>query len=108
MVANLYADIPEMPAEEYIQEILVRPIIRIERIVSRGHCSPQGFWYDQDWEEWVLLLQGKAGLEFKDDPSVMELKPGDHVLIAAHERHRVAWTARDEDTVWLAVHMPSP
>ena len=105
MVDSLFAKIPEKLADEHFQEILSRPGIRIERIVSRGHNSPEGFWYDQDDDEWVLLVQGKAGLEFEEDASIAELNAGDHLLIPAHRRHRVAWTSESVDTVWLAVHM---
>ena len=76
--------------------------VRIERIVSRGHASPPGFWYDQAEHEWVALLAGQARLEFEGD-EVRELAPGDCLLIPAHQRHRVAWTTPATDSVWLAV-----
>jgi cupin 2 domain-containing protein len=75
---------------------------RIERIVSRNHVSPPGFWYDQDADEWVLLLRGSATLEF-DNGSAVELHAGDYLTIPSHVRHRVART--DAETVWLAVHL---
>ncbi len=75
---------------------------RIERIVSTGQSSPQGYWYDQDEAEWVCLLKGSAGLKFEDEDQVRVLKPGDWVLIEAHRRHRVEWTDAGV-TVWLAV-----
>ncbi len=105
MIANLFADLPADGEDESFQEILSRPDIKIERIVSRGHRSPKGFWYDQDGDEWVLLVQGNAGLEFEGDAATVDLKPGDHLLIPAHQRHRVAWTSENEDTIWLAVHI---
>lgn len=105
MISNLFAEIPDVLKDEDFQEILSRPGLRIERIVSRGHRSPDGFWYDQDRDEWVLLVQGSAGLAFEGSPSATVLKPGDHILIPAHRRHRVAWTSETEDTIWLAVHM---
>jgi cupin 2 domain-containing protein len=76
--------------------------LRIERIVSRGHASPAGFWYDQDEDEFVLLLAGSATLAFQEHPP-LELAPGDHVLIPAHVKHRVERTDPAADTVWLAV-----
>lgn len=76
---------------------------RIERIVSHGHCSPPGFWYDQRESEWVLLVQGEAVLHFEAGDRRVRLAAGSHVHIAAHERHRVEWTRPDTDTVWLAV-----
>jgi cupin 2 domain-containing protein len=77
--------------------------VRVERIVSRGHVSPAGFWYDQTQDEWVVLLAGAAELSFADGRRV-RLAPGDHVHLPAHERHRVEWTDPAQETVWLAVH----
>ena len=77
--------------------------VRIERIVSRGHASPPGFWYDQEQSEWVALLAGEAELHLEQGDLRLHLRPGDHVTIAPHVRHRVAWTHPDQDTVWLAV-----
>ncbi len=105
MPSNLFANLPAAMEQESFQEILSRPGINIERIVSRGHCSPKDFWYDQEADEWVLLVRGGAGLEFEGDDAVVELKPGDHLLIPAHRRHRVAWTSESGDTIWLAVHL---
>ena len=101
-MSNLFADIPgKLPAE--LVEVLARGDgVRIERIVSRGHVSPEGFWYNQDESEWVVLLQGAARLRFEDRE--VELGPGDYLHIPAHRRHRVEWTSPDEPTVWLAVH----
>lgn len=75
--------------------------MRVERIVSRGHTSPDDFWYDQDEHEWVLVLSGRAVLRFEDGD--VALGPGEHVDIPAHVKHRVQWTSPGEDTVWLAV-----
>lgn len=105
MVSNLFTGIPDVFGDEHLQEILSTANIRIERIVSRGHASPEGFWYDQNQDEWVLLVRGSAGLAFEGDPNVIELNAGDHLLIRAHQRHRVAWTSDTEDTIWLAVHI---
>lgn len=101
-MSNLYADMPNtLPAE--IVNVLARGNgVRIERIVSRGHVSPEGFWYNQDESEWVVLLVGAARLRFEDRE--VALFPGDYLHIPAHQRHRVEWTAPDEPTVWLAVH----
>ena len=102
---NIFEDVPEGPLdEERLTELLAAPGLRIERIVSTGQASPPGFWYDQDWAEWVLVLAGSAGLLFEDEAEPRVLGPGDHVLIPAHARHRVAWTDPGRPTVWLAVH----
>ncbi len=102
-VNNLFADIPREMPEELVGEILRTNAFRVERIVSRGQASPPGFWYDQDTDEWVLLVKGSASLSFADG-SEIALAPGDHLLIPRHVRHRVERTAPEGDTVWLAVH----
>ena len=102
MNANLFADVPgDLPAE-LCTVLLERGGVRIERIVSRGHASPEGFWYDQDRHEWVAVLQGAARLRFDD--RVVEMRAGDAIDIPARTRHRVEWTTPDSPTVWLAVH----
>lgn len=102
--ANIFAGIEPASAEEQLFEILSRPGLRIERIVSTGQASLPGFWYDQPWDEWVIVLKGAARLKFEDQDPVLALGSGDYVLIPAHTRHRVEWTAQDQPTVWLAVH----
>ncbi|MDA8017861.1 MAG: cupin domain-containing protein [Thermoanaerobaculia bacterium] len=94
---------PPEAKDEQVLELLRRGPVRAERIVSTGQASAPGFWYDQDEVEWVLLLAGAAGLRFEDEDRVRELRPGDHVLIEAHRRHRVEWTAQSEPTIWLAL-----
>jgi cupin 2 domain-containing protein len=103
MIGNLLANLPPTDAGEQFQQLLAVENLRIERIVSRGDASPEGFWYDQHWHEWVLVLQGAARLRFEGEQP-LELRAGDHVEIPAHRRHRVDWTAPDEPTIWLAVH----
>lgn len=100
--ANLFAALPASSPEELFATLLDRPGLRIERIVSYGHASPEGFWYDQPQGEWVALLTGWAKLRFED--RVVELRPGDYLDIPAHTRHRVEATSSDEPAVWLAVH----
>jgi cupin 2 domain-containing protein len=101
---NLFADLPTDISNEVVTRLVEAENIRIERIVSLGHASPDGFWYDQDQTEWVLLLRGAALLQFDDEVQPVPLKPGGFVDIAAHRRHRVIWTTPDEPTIWLAVH----
>jgi cupin 2 domain-containing protein len=105
--SNLLESVPETLPEEFSQKILTQSGVTIERIVSRGHHSPEGFWYDQTWDEWVLLTRGNAGLEIEGQPDMIELHAGDHLLIPAGTRHRVAWTDEKNDTIWLAVHIHS-
>jgi cupin 2 domain-containing protein len=103
-VSNLLTDVPPATATETIDELLATSNVRIERIISHGHASPEGFWYDQEWAEWVVVLRGSAGLMFEGESEPRALKAGDHIHIPAHARHRVTWTDPDETTVWLAVH----
>ncbi len=99
---NLFSELPATLPEELIEVLAENRNVRIERIVSTGHASPEDCWYDQDDCEWVLVLQGSAGLVFEDGET-LQMLPGDQALIAAHRKHRVSWTTPDEPTVWLAV-----
>ena len=99
---NLF-DLPEVPQGEEISETLLStPTLRIEKIVSRGHASPEGFWYDQPEDEWVALLQGEATIAWEDGRT-RKLVAGDWLLIPAHERHRVESTSEEPPCVWLVV-----
>lgn len=98
---NIFANIPQDLPTEIIETLLTSRNLRIERIISHGHYSPNDFWYDQNEHEWVLLLQGSGIIEFENDE--IKLEPGDHLLINAHCKHRVKWTDPDSETIWLAV-----
>jgi cupin 2 domain-containing protein len=100
---NLFADIPGETPDESCTQIVRSENIRIERIVSWGQASPPGFWYDQEMDEWVLLVKGSASLRFIDGREIA-LTPGDHLLIPRHMRHRVERTAPEGETIWLAIH----
>ena len=103
VTSNLLADLPTDLPEELIQVLVENQHVRIERIVSTGHASPEGFWYDQDEAEWAVVLKGEAKLLFEGDIEPITMRPGDHVLIPTHRKHRVEWTTPGEPTVWLAV-----
>jgi cupin 2 domain-containing protein len=100
---NIFDNIPATLPEELFEILLNQEFLKIERIVSQGHCTRIGEWYDQDWAEWVLLLQGEAILGYEDGNTIT-LQTGDYVLIPAHIRHRVEWTQPDSNTIWLAIH----
>lgn len=102
--SNLLADLPDARAGEVFTELLARPGIRLERIVSRGQSTPEDAPMVQDRDEWVLLIEGEAGLRIEDSAEVV-LKPGDYLTIAAGQRHWVTFTAKDRATVWLALHI---
>ena len=103
-MTNLFDPIPPEVTAEIFQVLLSTAHFRLERIVSAGQATPPGEWYDQEDHEWVALLTGGAGLRFEDEPEPRVLSPGDHLLIPAHRRHRVEWTAPEAPTVWLALH----
>lgn len=102
MIDNLINDLPESLPDELVDVLAKNAHVRIERIVSTGHRSPEGFWYEQDQHEWVALLKGQATLAYQNGREV-HLKPGDQILIPAQQKHRVQSTSEAEPTVWLAV-----
>ncbi len=103
-IENLFDGIPGELPQELFTDLLNTADFRIERIVSYGHSSPEGFWYNEDGHEWVILLRGSAVIEFEGETDPVELRPGSYVNIPAHTKHRVARTALEEKTVWLAIH----
>ena len=100
--ANLLADIPAAINTEIFERLVANDAVRIERIVSQGHSSPAQGWYDQDDNEWVVVLQGAGIIEFESGDTV-RLEAGDYVNLPAHTKHRVNWTDPDQQTIWLAV-----
>ena len=100
---NIFKDLPASQSEEVMETLVERGKVRIERIISHGQATPAGEWYDQDWDEWVVLLNGSAVLRLEGDKELHFMKSGDHLLIPAHCRHRVDWT--DPLALWLAVHI---
>ena len=102
--ANLFAKLPSARRAEAFSALLDRPEVRIERIVSHGQATPEDEPMVQAQDEWVVLLQGEAGIRIEDSVAVT-LRPGDYLTIAGGQRHWVTFTAKDEPTVWLAVHV---
>jgi len=102
---NLFQDIASAGADEQVTVLLEQAGLRIQRIVSHAHASPPGHWYDQDDAEWVLVVSGAAGLLIEGEREPRRLAAGDYVFLPPHVRHRVEWTAADQPTVWLAVHL---
>jgi cupin 2 domain-containing protein len=100
---NLLRDLPDAVKAEVTDVLLQTAAVRVERIVSHGQASPEGFWYDQDEAEWVVVLAGAARLRFADESESQVFGPGDQIHIAAHRRHRIDWTDPAQPTVWLAV-----
>ena len=102
-IANVFELIPKDLSQEVFSDILRGDNVRIERIISKGHSSPDLGWYDQNEHEWVMVLQGEARLSFENKDDVL-LVAGSHINIPAHTKHKVAWTRPSTETVWLAVH----
>ena len=102
VVKNMFARVTENSAEEEFVTLFENSALKIERIVSHSHASPEGFWYDQAEDEWVIILRGEANLEFASGEQ-MELGEGDYLTIPRHLRHRVRRTG--PETIWLAVHL---
>jgi len=101
---NLFNGIPSKLHNELFNTLLEKDGIEIERIVSDGQATPSGEWFDQGWDEWVLLVSGGATLLFEDEPVPVIMRPGDHIMIPAGCRHRVESTDTLQKTIWLAVH----
>lgn len=99
---NFFSNIPDKIPEEIIETVFKSDTFRIERIISKGHSNPEDFWYNQDENEWVLVLEGNAIIRYEDDTSV-KLKKGDYIFIPSHKIHRVEWTDPTQLTIWLAI-----
>lgn len=102
--SNILANLPAARPCEIFETLVDSASVRIERIISNGQSTPEGEWFDQELDEWVLVLAGSAGLLFEDSQEPQRLEVGDYALIPAGCRHRVAWTDPAVKTVWLAVH----
>ena len=100
---NIFDDIPKNIKSEIFETLIDSDDVQIERIISKGHTSPASGWYDQDKNEWLIVLKGEAILSFADKSS-LKLKAGDFINIPAHKKHKVEWTNPDTETIWLAVH----
>jgi len=98
---NIFKNLPEDLSTEVLETLLQGNNIRIERIISQGQSSAESFWYDQTEHEWIILLQGRAAIRFKD--GLQQLSAGDYLLIPAHKKHRVEWTQADSTTIWLCI-----
>jgi cupin 2 domain-containing protein len=114
---NILASLPDAGQGEVFETLALGQGVLIERIVSRGQRSAEGFWYEQEREEWVMVVRGRATLRFEIDGEAdrevrtvriesIDLEHGDCVTIPAMQRHRVEWTDPEQETVWLAIHYP--
>jgi cupin 2 domain-containing protein len=102
-MTNIF-DLPQASISgEIFERLASGDRILIERIISTGQTTPHGQWYDQNTDEWVILLQGEAELSFADG-SRQRLRAGDYLLIPGHQKHRVESTSTEPACIWLAVH----
>jgi cupin 2 domain-containing protein len=107
VIRNIFSEIPNSINGEMFEILTRNEHFMLERIISSGQATPPGEWFDQDTNEWVILLSGGAGLVFEDEAGECVMHPGDYVHILTHRRHRVGWTDSKEKTVWLAIHYGS-
>ena len=103
-MGSLFDGIPDELPDELFETICSSECVKVERIVSKGHASPEGFWYDQEWNEFVLVVKGSAGLLIEGEADMVTLSAGDYINIPSHVRHRVEWTDASCKTIWLVVH----
>jgi len=103
--SSVFTGIPAQLATEHFERLAGAGAVLIERIISRGHRSAEGFWYEQSRHEWVMVVKGSATVRWEDGGTTL-LRAGDHLVIPAQCRHRVEWTDPDSDTIWVAVHYP--
>jgi cupin 2 domain-containing protein len=99
---NMLSGIPNTIPEEVVSGIIETGSVRIKKIISKGHHSPDDEWYDQSENEWVMVVKGSGVLVFENGETVA-LTSGEYLNIPAHTRHRVSWTDPEEETIWLAV-----
>ena len=102
MKKNIFDNIPASIHKEIVETLIETDDVKIERIVSKGQSSPKGFWYDQDENEWLIVLKGSAKLLFENN-ELIQLSAGDYINIPAHKKHRVEWTDPETETIWLTI-----
>ena len=102
-VSNIFSNIPFAQQEELFEVLIRNDAIRIERIISTGQICQPSDWYDQEKDEWVIVLKGRAALSFENQPTI-HLNEGDYINIPAHVRHKVSWVDPNDKTIWLAIH----
>ena len=100
---NIFESIPDNLNEEIFENLVQSKDIKIERIISKGHTSPESGWHDQEQNEWVLILKGEAIISFETEKEII-LRAGNYFNIPAHTKHKVSWTNPKTVTIWLAIH----
>jgi len=108
MNGEIFKNLPDASKAEQLETLCKSAGFRVERIVSAGQCSPEGFWYDQNWDEWVVMLRGGATLQLQDPEQTLYLATGDWIFLPAHRKHRVESCSKEPPAIWLAVHGNPP
>ena len=101
--SNIFTNIPKQMSGEIFENIISKDNIKIQRIVSKGDTTPKDEWYNQEDDEWVIIMQGEAVLSFENQKNI-KLKAGEYINIPAYTKHRVSWTIETQETIWLAIH----
>ena len=94
-VKNIFTPVSLAAAGEEFLTLFENPSVKIERIVSHSHSSPENYWYDQADDEWVVVLRGTAILEFADG-ELLTMNVGDSVTIGRHAGEQRARVERDQ------------
>ncbi|MCH7568338.1 MAG: cupin domain-containing protein [Nanoarchaeota archaeon] len=102
-VGNIFSRIPKLLSDESFEELISSQNCKIERIISSGHSTPKCKWYDQNKNEFIIVLKGNAELLFEENNKVVKMCEGDYVNIPAHVKHKVQKTDSQKETIWLAI-----
>jgi cupin 2 domain-containing protein len=65
----------------------------------RSNLKTPGELYDQDQDEWVLLIEGEAKIQIADE--IRDMNSGDCLFLPKHTLHRVLSTS--ENAFWLCI-----
>ena len=108
--------------EEIIKILFKNENVKIEKIISTGQTTD---WQESNKNEFVILVQGNAEIEyydnricedkkFKTNENIMknlnntndmklQLGKGDIILIKKGERHRVSYTSKNPCCIWICI-----
>lgn len=101
-MANIFNLPTQILKEELFESLFNNERILIEKVISTGQITPKDEWYDQERDEWLILLQGDAELSY-EDTSRIKLTTGDYLFIPAHQKHRVEYTSSEPPCIWLTI-----
>lgn len=103
--SSIFNEVEILRGEEFFETLHSGRNIKIERIISLDHSTPDNEIYDQGWDEWVMVVTGNAIIRFLEPEVDIELQDGDFVFIPAQKKHRVIFTDKEKITIWLAIHI---